>query len=519
MTTDFLVIGAGVAGLRAAIEASEAGEVLVLTKDRLSESSSEYAQGGIAVALSDEDEVSLHEQDTLVAGAGLCDREAVRVLAAEGPGQIQRLIDWGVEFDREGGKLEFTREGAHSRNRVLHAHGDSTGREIARTLFQKAKSLPNIRFRSFAAVVDLLREGDEVVGAVAWSERERRLEPIHARAVLLATGGLGCVYWETTNPDVATGDGVAMAYRAGAEIADIEFVQFHPTALFLEGAPRFLLSEALRGEGGYLRNAKMERFMERYDERQELAPRDVVSRAIVAELHRMEGGPVYLDLTHWPAGYAAKRFPRIYETCMHYGVDLEKAPAPVHPAAHYAMGGVRTDLDGRSSLRGLYAAGETASNGVHGANRLASNSLLEGLVYGARAGVAMRERGGVGFRERPVPDRGPAVPLPGNAVFELRRLAWRRAGIERSGESLTQGLEELEKVAPGFGEGVGRNSRHGFEADNLFTVISLITQCALAREESRGAHFRSDYPDALGEFGRHSVVSKGTAVRFDSDGK
>jgi len=518
MQTDFLIIGGGVAGLRAAIEAAEAGEVLVLTKDRLSESSSEYAQGGIAVALSDEDEVSLHEQDTLVAGAGLCDAEAVKILAAEGPEQIQRLIDWGVEFDREGGKLEFTREGAHSRNRVLHAHGDSTGREIARTLFQKAKSLPNIRFRSFSAVVDLLREGDEVVGAVAWNDQERKLEPIYARAVMLATGGLGCVYWETTNPDVATGDGVAMAYRAGAEISDIEFVQFHPTALFLEGAPRFLLSEALRGEGAYLRNSKMERFMDRYDERGDLAPRDIVSRSIVAELHRVHGGPVYLDLTHLPAGFAAKRFPRIYETCMAYGVDLDKAPAPVHPAAHYAMGGVRTDLDGRSSLTGLYAAGETAGNGVHGANRLASNSLLEGLVYGARAGAAMRERADAALGNAPVPDRGPAVPLPGNAVFELRRLAWRRAGIERSGEGLREGLAELKTTAPGFGENVARNSRHGFEADNLFAVISLITECALAREESRGAHFRSDFPRTDGEVGEHSLVSKGEPVRFTSPG-
>ena len=292
------MIGAGVAGLRAAIEVSPAGRVLVLTKDRLTESASEYAQGGIAVALSDDDEVSLHEQDTLQAGAGLCDAEAVKALVEEGPDQIQRLIEWGVEFDRLGGKLEFTREGAHSRNRVLHAHGDSTGREIARTLFQKAGTIDNITFRSFAAAVDLIVEGGDVRGALAWDQQRREIVPIYAKCVLLATGGLGCAYWETTNPDVATGDGVAMSYRAGAEIADIEMVQFHPTALFLEGAPRFLLSEALRGEGAYLRNSAGERFMDRYDKRGELAPRDVVSRAVVAELHRVESGPIYLDATH-----------------------------------------------------------------------------------------------------------------------------------------------------------------------------------------------------------------------------
>ena len=515
MDTDFLVIGAGVAGLRAAIEVAEdGGRVLVLTKDRLTESASEYAQGGIAVALSDDDEVSLHEQDTLAAGAGLCDPEAVKVLVEEGPRRIQRLIEWGVEFDKEGGRLEFTREGAHSRNRVLHAHGDSTGREIARTLFQKSRTLPNIQFRSFSAVVDLILDDGRVCGALAWDEKERRMTPIHARAVMLATGGLGCAYWETTNPDVATGDGVAMAYRAGAEIADLELVQFHPTALFLEGAPRFLLSEALRGEGAYLRNVHGERFMERYDERGELAPRDVVSRAIVAELHRTEAGPVYLDLTHLDPGFPAKRFPRIYQTCLHFGVDLSKQPVPVHPAAHYAMGGVRTDNDGRTTLPGLYASGEAACNGVHGANRLASNSLLEGLVFGARGGAAMLECAGEPIRTPKLLARGTAAPLPANVVFDLRRLAWRRTGIERSGETLRAGLDELERLSPVFQESLARNSRFGFEADNLFAVISLIARCALAREESRGAHYRSDFPEARKEYGKHSIVARGREIEF-----
>jgi L-aspartate oxidase len=338
MDCDFLVIGAGVAGLRAAIEAAESGTVLVIAKDSLRESSSEYAQGGIAVALSDDDEVALHEQDTLYAGDGLCDREAVRTLVEEGPAAIQDLIDWGAEFDREGQKLAFTREGAHSRNRILHAHGDSTGREIARTLYKKAASMPNIRFESYSAITDLLMEGDRAVGAIAFDEKSGTMRDVRSRAVLLATGGLGRVFKETTNPDVATGDGVAMAWRAGAKIGNIEFVQFHPTALHVEGAPRFLLSEALRGEGAVLRNKDGEAFMKRYHELLDLAPRDVVSRSIVAEMRRTGSPHVWLDLTSRDAAFIRNRFPRIYETCLAYGVDIAKERAPVHPAAHYAMG-------------------------------------------------------------------------------------------------------------------------------------------------------------------------------------
>src|SRR6516165_387868 len=315
MNPDFLVIGAGVAGLRAAVELAACGTVLVVAKDSLRESSSEYAQGGIAVALSDDDEVALHEQDTLYAGDGLCDREAVRTLVEEGPAAIQELIDWGTEFDREGNKLAFTREGAHSRDRILHAHGDSTGREIARALYHKASSLPNVTFRSFAATTELLVE-DGVSGAMIYDAKAHSEFPIPARAVLLATGGLGRVFLNTTNPDVATGDGVAMAYRAGAEIADIEFVQFHPTALAVEGAPRFLLSEALRGEGGLLRNARGERFMERYHPLKELAPRDVVARAIVSEMSRIGSPHVLLDITSRGESFIRERFPRIYETCL-----------------------------------------------------------------------------------------------------------------------------------------------------------------------------------------------------------
>ena len=447
MDCDFLVIGAGVAGLRAAIELAKSGTVLVVAKDSLRESSSEYAQGGIAVALSDDDEVALHEQDTLYAGDGLCDQHAVHTLVEEGPAAIQDLIDWGAEFDREGQpKLSFTREGAHSRNRILHAHGDSTGREIARTLYRKAASLPNIRFESYAAITDLLTTegpGPRVAGAVVFDEKAGTLRDIRSRAVLLATGGLGRVFKETTNPDVATGDGVAMAWRAGAEIDNIEFVQFHPTALHIEGAPRFLLSEALRGEGAILRNKDGEAFMQRYHPLLDLAPRDVVSRAIVTEMRRTGSPHVWLDLTSRDADFIRHRFPRIYETCLAYGLDLARDPAPVHPAAHYAMGGVMSDLEGRSTVAGLYAAGEVACTGVHGANRLASNSLLEAVVFGLRAGRAMSAHAGdsvpAGTTTRP-PDSRAGNRRTGDPRTHLgalrHRAGSRRARIRASPRSM-----------------------------------------------------------------------------------
>ncbi|MEO8024859.1 MAG: L-aspartate oxidase [Bryobacteraceae bacterium] len=500
MTPDFLVVGAGVAGLRAAIELAEAGEVLVVAKDTLQESSSEYAQGGIAAALSDDDEVELHEQDTLIAGDGLSDRDAVHALVDEGPGAIQQLIDWGAAFDRIGGKLQFAREGAHSRNRVLHARGDSTGHEIARTLYEKAASLKSIQFRSFSAITDLLVEDGAVVGAVACDERERRAVNIQARATVLASGGLGHVFLETTNPDVATGDGVAIAYRAGAEISDIEFVQFHPTALHIEGAPRFLLSEALRGDGAYLRNAKGERFMERYDARLELAPRDVVSRAIVAELQRTGDPHVFLDLTHLDGSYLRGRFPRIYETCLRYGIDMTSSPVPVHPAAHYAMGGVRTDLDGRTTLGRLFAAGEVACTGVHGANRLASNSLLEGVVFGARAGKAMRAFA----QTRHLTGAVPEAMFPAMRGEELRRVAWTKCGLVRSRMSLTAAIHTLNSCEL---ETARHPRRADFERRNIREVALLIARCGLAREESRGGHYREDFPEKRVEFQKHSSIS------------
>ncbi|MFB3815128.1 MAG: L-aspartate oxidase [Terriglobales bacterium] len=517
--TDFIVIGAGVAGLRAAVELAAAGQVLVLAKKEVSESATRYAQGGIAAALSDEDEIGLHLQDTLTAGDGLCNAEAARVLVEEGPQRIEELIAWGTEFDRAGTKLAFTREGAHSRNRVLHAHGDSTGREIARSLWEKVKTLKSVTMCEFAFTTDLMAEDGRVCGVNLIDDAGRSLH-VHAGAVLLATGGLGHVYRDTTNPSVATGDGVAMAYRAGAEISDMEFVQFHPTALYLKGAPRFLLSEALRGEGAYLRNDQLLRFMPKYHALAELAPRDVVARAIAHELEisRSKDPTVYLDLTHLAEKQRLDlRFPQIYSTCLRYNIDITTDLIPIRPAAHYAMGGVRTDLEGRTSLPGLYAAGEVACTGVHGANRLASNSLLEGLVYGARAGKAMAaEKRNQRKQTNNSPRPAPAVQADKSEMAEttirrIQELMWRDVGIVRIGSGLRRALAELDQLSACLQDG----ARRCWEARNIYQAALLITRSALAREESRGAHYRTDFPahnDA--KFRKHSIMS-GQKIRFE----
>jgi len=520
--------------LRAAIELSAAGSVLVLAKSDLSDSATAWAQGGIAVALSDEDEIGLHEQDTLNAGDGLCRPEAVALLVEEGPKYITQLIEWGTEFDRAGTKLAFTREAAHSRSRILHAHGDSTGREISRALLARAHTIPRLHLRAHAFTSDLIIEKGRVVGLRFLDETDGSQHEVRAAAVLLATGGLGQVYRETTNPEVATGDGMAIAYEAGAVLSDMEFVQFHPTALAIKGAPRFLLSEALRGEGGVLRNIHLERFMKRYSEAQELASRDIVARAIVTEMHRTHSEHVYLDMTKKSQEFLKKRFPRIYETCLSYGLDLATDVAPVCPAAHYMMGGVKTDLWGRTSLPGLYAAGETAATGVHGANRLASNSLLEGLVFGARSGQAMMQDAPAGKRHAGALPGSPA-PLPGNStttannsskaaakpspacatLMKIRDVMWRDVGILRSGKELTEGIEQLQALELPKSEKPGRAAH---ELRNLHTLALLIARSALAREESRGSHYRSDFPYRNDEdLGKHSAVQKGSDVRFEAE--
>ncbi len=530
---DFLVVGSGIAGIRAAIELARHGSVLVLTKGDIFESSTEHAQGGIAVALAEDDEVHLHFDDTIRAGDGLCREEAVRVLVEEGPKAIHELIEWGMHFDKNGAKLAFTREGAHSRSRVLHSQGDSTGAGILRALVGKAKTLRAIEIRPYAHAVDLIADSGGIAGVTYLDEKGQALEDIRAGSVLLATGGLGRAYSETTNPPVACGDGVAMAFRAGAYLSDMEFVQFHPTALFVQGAPRFLLSEALRGEGGILRNIELDRFMPRYHEAGELAPRDVVSRAMVMEMHRSRSEFNYLDLTGLDAEHLKKRFPKIYSTCLAYNLDITSDLIPVRPAAHYAMGGVATDLDGAATLKGLYAAGEAAATGVHGANRLASNSLLEGLVYGARAAAAMvGKHQFAGLLPRPAapsaacPDKiaasnpGPApatqvAPTPSDlerAACRIRTVMWEKVGIIREGKQLCEAMKQIEAVELRPPKTPGRPF---YETRNILEVARAIARSASARKESRGAHYRSDFPLKDENLpGRHSYLARNTPVSF-----
>ncbi|HWG38687.1 MAG TPA: L-aspartate oxidase [Terriglobales bacterium] len=493
LAADFVVVGSGIAGLRAAIALGEAGRTLVLTKEAVAESATAYAQGGIAAATGDDDTVALHESDTLAAGDGLCSPAAVRLLVREGPHAIEELLAWGAEFDRTPSGLARTREAAHSRSRILHAHGDSTGREIAATLARRAAAMANIEFVPHGRVTALLRDPNHRVAGVACQDPGLT---VRARAVLLATGGVGQLYSETTNPSVATGDGPALAWVAGADLADLEFIQFHPTALALPHAPRFLLSEALRGEGAVLRNPAGERFLPACHPAAELAPRDVVARAIAFELSAAPAGATcFLDATALPAAHLAARFPRIAATLAQFGLNLSRAWIPIRPAAHYAMGGIATSLEGRASVPGLFAAGECAATGVHGANRLASNSLLEGLIFGARAALAMRDEAA------PAAALLPAPPSQASAPTELvQHLMSRCAGIVRSGDALRQGLEELVSL--------------GAECGPAATAAAIV-RAALAREESRGAHFRSDFPDhnpALA--GLHSMQSRGQPVRF-----
>ena len=517
--TDFLIIGAGIAGLRAAITLAEAGRVLVVTKEALGESNTQYAQGGIAVAISGAEDVEQHLEDTLAAGDGLVDPIAARVLVEEGPARVEELLQWDTHFDRyasgeHAGELMLTREGAHSRNRILHANGDATGREIGRALLAHAYATPGITLLPWTLLTDLLTAGGRVCGARLLDENGE-IRTVQARSVLLASGGAGQVYSDTTNPAVATGDGIAAALAAGAELADMEFYQFHPTALSLPGVPRFLLSEALRGEGAWLVNAAGERFMHRYHPLLELAPRDVVARAITRE--GIGGRQVYLDMRHVTGIDLDARFPGISAFLHQHGLDLARDLIPVRPAAHYLMGGVRTDVDGQTSLPGLFAAGEVACTGVHGANRLASNSLLEGLVFGARAAESMRSESAVHVATAETKaqlQRGEAtLPPVEAAIRQLQQQMWEHAGLLRDAEL----LKSIDlNMASDYAEAIPSMqwTRREYEARSLARVARAIVLCALAREESRGAHYRNDFPkrdDA--RFGTHSHLA-GDAVSF-----
>jgi|ERR1041384_2583219 L-aspartate oxidase len=499
--TDFIVVGSGIAGLRAAVALAQTGKVTVLTKDRVTESNTEYAQGGVAVALSEDDAIELHYQDTIDAGAGLCDPEAVAVLVEQGPRYINELIGHGAEFDREDGELAFTREAAHSRSRVLHARGDATGREIVRSLVAWSRTFPTISLLPHACTQSLIVKDSRCLGVTYVEPESFRICALYAKAVVLATGGAGQLYLHTTNPDVATGDGQAMAYRAGATMADLEFVQFHPTALAVPNAPRFLLSEAMRGEGGVLLNSEGVRFMREYDERAELAPRDIVSRAIHFEMIRTRSDHIWLDMRGLDRAFVRDRFPAIFATCLLYNVDISRDLIPVSPAAHYAMGGVQTDVFGRTSLEGLYAAGEVACTGVHGANRLASNSLLEGLVFGARAGTAAAKeaRETVEFADPPDSDYGEEADwrIDDGTRAEVKRIMWDSVGIVRDEYGLNRALTALDEIAAR-----PLNTRSW----NFVTLARLIAKAALSRRESRGAHYRSDYPERVDAgFQRHML--------------
>ena len=528
-------MGAGVAGLRAAVELARHGEVLVVTKESLGESNTHYAQGGIAVAMEGDRDVALHLEDTVHAGDGIVYRPAAQALVAEGPVRVAELIEWGANFDREGdtgtGELLRTREGAHSLARILHANGDATGAEISRSLVAFARVHKRIRFAEWTMVTGLVVADGRVVGSELASANSLASEPqrIAVGSVLIAAGGAGQVYSDTTNPSVATGDGIALAAEAGAELADMEFYQFHPTALSLPGVPRFLLSEALRGEGAVLRNDRGERFMERYHPLLELAPRDVVARAIAregtADAADLDSAArlVHLDMRHIKNIDLHQRFPGISAFLAQHGLDLARDLIPVRPAAHYLMGGIKTDLSGRTSLRGLYAAGEAACTGVHGANRLASNSLLEGLVFGARAAHAMLEdglppAGGDALAAAPIPLTAGEETHMEELIAGQQAAMWAYAGLLREETKLRQGCAAQAACAAELAElaSQGKGGRRLAEAQAMSRVSHAILASALARTESRGAHFRNDYPQRDDErFRKHSVLKSDGRVVFE----
>lgn len=526
---DYVVIGSGIAGLTLALKAAVHGEVAIVTKRARGDSNTAYAQGGIASVTSPEDSFELHVRDTLEAGADLCDEEAVRTIVSDGPERIQELIELGVRFDERtpgvGHELDLGREGGHSKRRILHAR-DVTGREIERALLAQVESHPRIRVYENHMAVDLITlaklgfaSEDRVVGVYVLDEMSGEVVTMRSDRVILATGGCGKVYLYTTNPSIATGDGVAMAARAGAKVGNMEFIQFHPTCLYHPDARSFLISEAVRGEGARLIDAQGRTFMERYHPQRELAPRDIVARAIDAEMKRTGARCVYLDIRHQPAEFVRERFPNIYETCLRFGIDMTKDPIPVVPAAHYQCGGVCTDVDGVTSLRGLYAAGEVGCTGLHGANRLASNSLLEAVVVAHRCCAAMLRqpprRTGSSLEDLAPPPwtSGDAQDVDELVVIyhtwdEIRRLMWDYVGIVRTTKRLQRAssrLRNLEREIQEFYWNF-KVTTDLLELRNLCTVAALIVDSALLRKESRGLHFTLDYEGMRDEFRRPTIL-------------
>jgi L-aspartate oxidase len=504
-----------VAGLRAAQEAAHYGDVLLVTKDRLEESNTYYAQGGVAAALAKDDSPEKHVQDTLRVGQGLCDEPVVRSVLEEAPERVRELVDWGAPFDRDGEALALTKEGGHSRRRIVHARGDATGEAIEVTLARRVRETQEIRVVEQAFCLDLITDADACVGAIILDARWGKM-CIAARRTVLATGGAGNLFRETTNASVVTGDGLAMAFRAGAALRDLEFMQFHPTTLYLAGASRALISEAVRGEGGYLVNKAGERFMVGVHPDAELAPRDVVSRGALREMTRTGATCVYLDLRHLGDRKLAKRFPGIRDLCAQFDIDIARDLIPVRPSAHYFVGGVAVDLEGRATVRDLFACGEVASTGLHGANRLGSNSLVEGLVYGRRAGRAAGEDAarepGDQLRLRESPSRPHARTEPLNVSDvrnSLRALMWRQVGIERDGDEMEDAGRMLSfwcryVMDHEFGDPAG------WELQNMLTVATLMARSALLRRESRGVHYRRDFPESNdAEWRRRITVKRG----------
>jgi L-aspartate oxidase len=511
---DVLVIGGGIAGLRAAMEIDPQLSLLVITKDTMEQSNSAYAQGGIAGVMDPEDRFEDHVTDTMIAGSNLCDREVVEMVIREAPDHIQQLIAWGTQFDAQDGHLLLGREGGHSHRRIVHALGDATGHEVMRAMIQRAKDELGAQFWPNTFTIDLLTSDRACCGALVWNADHGKTF-VWAKQTILCTGGTGQIYRETTNPAVATGDGHALAYRAGAELRDMEFMQFHPTVLYIAGSSRSLITEAMRGEGAWLIDSTGLRFMPEYDERGELAPRDVVSQAIVSQMEKTRQPCVYLDLSHRDPEYVRNRFPGIARTCAEFGIDITHDPIPVRPGAHYMIGGVTVDHEGRTTLARLWAAGEVTSSGLHGANRLASNSLLEGLVYGAHAGrgaslEALKQ--GDSYQAIPLenlPVDEPSEPLDLSDIRNsLKSLMWRSVGVRRNGPQLAEAHETIQRwcryvLARQFAD------PRGWELQNMLTVSSLMVDSALARSESRGVHLRSDFPSADdATWRRHLSVSR-----------
>ncbi|MDD4266981.1 MAG: L-aspartate oxidase [Pirellulales bacterium] len=498
--TDILVVGGGLAGMRAALEAAHSLSVLVVTKDGLQASNSAHAQGGIAAVLGPEDRFEDHAADTLIAGGALCDPEVVRSVVEEAPRRIVELVEWGTKFDQIGSRLALTREGGHRHNRIVHALGDATGKEVMRAVTERVLQTPNISIWQNTFLIDLVTDNASCVGALVWN-RQHGKTLIWAKQTILATGGAGQIYRETTNPEVATGDGLAVCYRAGAELRDLEFMQFHPTVLYMAGSSRHLITEAIRGEGAHLIDRHGDRFMLGYDARAELAPRDIVSRAIVAQMEKTRHPNVYLDLTHLDPQRIRGRFPGITALCAGFGLDITRDRIPVRPGAHYMMGGVTVDCAGRTTLPHLWAVGEVASTGLHGGNRLASNSLSEAAIYGARAGQAASQE--AAKRDAglcPLPLENPQVEWSGEPLDiadirnSLKSLMWRACGVQRDGQDLAEAATDISGwcryvLARQFSNPIG------WELQNMLTLASLMIEAASLRAETRGGHVRTDYPD------------------------